>query len=100
MTVARVDDGRGAVGCLRRGVSTLRDISRYVAFAKAGSAAVWGAWGDLALRCNAGKPCGPKRSADGRARRCRDRGKHPHKTKARKRVSRHFAARGINSPVK
>ena len=30
--------------------------------------------------CNAGKPCGPKRSAD-RARRCRDRGKHPRKTR-------------------
>ena len=53
----------------------------------------------MALRGNAGKPCGPKRSADA-ARRCRDQGKHPHKTKARKRVSRHFAARGINSPVK
>ena len=42
-----------------------------------------GGWGDLALRGNAGKPCGPKRSADA-ARRCRDRGKHPHKMKSAK----------------
>ena len=57
----------GAVGCC----SAWR-------FAKAGSAALWGAGGTWRCVCNAGKPCGPKRSADGRARRG-DRDKHPHK---------------------
>ena len=82
MTVARVDDGRGAVGCLRRGVSTLRDISRYVAFAKAGSAALWGAggtWRCVATRVNHAGPSEARMGGRGG-----DRGKHPHKMKSAK----------------
>ena len=83
LTVARVDDGRGAVGVVGAAVSILRDISRYVAFAKAGSAAKRGAggtWRCVATRVNRAGPS----EARMRTRRCRDRGKHPHKMKSAK----------------
>ena len=55
-TRPRTTTGRGAARSVVVGaaVSILRDISRYVAFAKAGSAAKRGAWGDLALRLQRG----------------------------------------------
>ena len=83
--------------CLRGSFNSARHIA-ICRVRESGLRGKTGGWGDLALRGNAGKPCGPKRSAE-RTRRCRDRGKHPHKTRALKRGSRQNAATGVNSPV-